>query len=158
MAAEEKNTELVDQQGQHGHGYGLELAYGMDLGSTRATLVKEIKKLQLHGEILEEAISARDYQKLQRLTENTIPNKLNLIESIIERTQELMIDNESSIQEVKDWNSETRGIFKNTLTVFENGKYILQQYRDEKAQSTKVKLQEEGQELKEVERKERKKI
>ena len=58
MAAEEENTELVDQQGQHGHGYGLELVYGMDLGSTRATLAKEIKKLQLHGEILEEAISA----------------------------------------------------------------------------------------------------
>ena len=89
----------------------------MDLGSTSATLVKEIKKLQPHGEILEEAISARDYQKLQRLTENTIPNKLNLIESIIEKTQELMIDNESSIQELKDWNSETRGIFKNTPTV-----------------------------------------
>ena len=31
MAAEEENTELVDQ---HGHGYGLDLAYGMDLGST----------------------------------------------------------------------------------------------------------------------------
>ena len=115
MAAEEENTELVDQQGQHGHGYGLELAYGMDLGSTRATLVKEIKKLQLHGEILEEAISARGYQKLQRLTENTIPNKSNLIESIVEKTQELMIDNESGIQEVKEWNSETRGIFNNTL-------------------------------------------
>ena len=100
MAAEEENTELVDQQGQQGHGYGLELAYGMDLGSTTATLAKEIKKLQLCGEILEEAISARNYQKLQRLTENTIPNKLNLIESIIEKTQELMIDNESSIQEV----------------------------------------------------------
>ena len=51
MAAEEENTESVDQQGQHGHGYGLELAYGMDLGSTTATLAKEIKKLQLHGEI-----------------------------------------------------------------------------------------------------------
>ena len=88
LPAEEENTELVDQQGQHGHGYGLELAYGMDLGSTRATLVKGIKKLQPHGEILEEAISARDYQKLQRLTENTRPNKLNLIESIIEKTHD----------------------------------------------------------------------
>ena len=88
----------------------------MDLGSTRATLEKEIKKLQFHREILEEAISARGCQKLQRLAENTIPNKLNLIESFIEKTQELMIDNESSIQEVKeDWNSETRGIIKNTL-------------------------------------------
>ena len=67
MAAEEENTELVDQQGQHRHGYGLELAYGMDLGSTKATLAKEIKKLQLHGEILEEAISARDYQKYKGL-------------------------------------------------------------------------------------------
>ena len=69
----------------------------MDLGSNKATLAKEIKKLQVHGEILEEAISTRDYQKLQRLTENTIPKKLNLIESIIEKTQELMINNESSI-------------------------------------------------------------
>ena len=69
-----------------------------------------------------------------------------------------MIDNESSIQEVKSWNSETRGIFKNTLTVFENGKYSLQQYRDEKAQSTKINLQEEEQEFKEVERKEWKKL
>ena len=140
MAAEEENTELVDQQRQHEHGYGLELAYGMDLGSTKATLTKEIKKSQLHGELLEKAITARDDQKLQRLTENTIPDKLNLFESIVEKTQELMMDNESSIQEVKAWNSETRGIFKNTLTVFKNGQYILQQYRDEKAQSTKVKL------------------
>ena len=30
-------------------------------------------------------------------------------------------------------------------TIFENGKYILQQYRDEKAQGAKVKLQEEEQ-------------
>ena len=45
MAAEEENTELVDQQGQHGHGYGLELTYGMDLGSTRATLVKGNKEI-----------------------------------------------------------------------------------------------------------------
>ena len=52
MATEEENTELIDQQGQHGHGYRLELAYGMDLGSTRATLAKNVKKLQLHGEIL----------------------------------------------------------------------------------------------------------
>ena len=52
MATEEKITELLDQQGQRGHGYRLELAYGMDLGSTRATLAKEVKKLQLHGEIL----------------------------------------------------------------------------------------------------------
>ena len=76
----------------------------MDLNSTKVTLTKEIKTLQLHGEILEEAISARDYQNLQWLIENTIPNKLNLIESIVEKTQELMIDDESSIQEVKAWN------------------------------------------------------
>ena len=44
------------------------------------------------------------------------------------------------------------------LTVFKNGKYILQQYRDKKAQSTKVKLHEKEQEFKEVERKERKKF
>ena len=65
--AEEENTELVDQQGPHGHGYGLESAYEKDLGSTKATLAKEIKRLQLHGEILDDAISARDYLKLQRL-------------------------------------------------------------------------------------------
>ena len=154
MAAEEENTELVNQQGQHGHGYGLELAHEKDLGSTKATLAKEIKRLQLHGEILREAISARDYLKLQRLTKNTTPDKLNLIESITEQTQELMIDNESSIQEVKAWNSETRGIFNNTPKVFENGNYILQQHKDEKAQSTKVKLQEEEQELKKLREKE----
>ena len=42
----------------------------------------------------------------------------------IKKTQELMIDDESSIQGVKARNSETRGIFKNTLTVFEKGKYF----------------------------------
>ena len=42
MAAEEENTELLDQQGQHGYRYRLELEYGMDLGITRATLAKEI--------------------------------------------------------------------------------------------------------------------
>ena len=119
MSAEEENTELIDSQGQHRHAYGFELPYGMDLGSFQIpTLGNVIKKLQLHLDILEETISARDHQKLQRLTENTIPNKFNLIESIIEETQELMIDNESSIQQVKAWNSETRGIVKNTLNSF----------------------------------------
>ena len=40
--------------------------------------------------------------------------------------------------------------------VFENGKYMLQQYREEKEQSTKAKLHEEEQELNEAEIRERK--
>ena len=154
MATEEENVELGHHQGLHGYGFGL--AYGTDLECTKTTLGKEIKKLQFHGEILKDAILEKEYQKLQRLTESTIPSKLDLIENIIEKVQELMIDSDNSIQEVKDWNSETRESFKSTLEVFENGKYILQQYRDEKARSTKAKLQEEEKELKEAEIRERK--
>ena len=72
------------------------------------------------------------------------------------KVQELLIDSDNSIQEVKDWNSETKESLKGTLEVFRNGKYILQQYRDEKARSTKAKLQEEEKELKEAEIRERK--
>ena len=153
MATEEENVELGHHQGLHGYGFGL--AYGTDLECTKTTLGKEIKKLQFHGEILKDAILEKEYQKLQRLTESTIPSKLDLIENIIEKVQELMIDSDNSIQEVKDWNSETRESFKSTLEVFENGKYVLQQYRDEKARSTKAKLQEEEKELKEAEIRER---
>ena len=77
----------------------------------------EIKKLQFHGEILKDAILEKEYQKLQRLSESTVPSKLDLIENIMEKVQELMIDNDNSIQEVKDWNSEARESFKGTLEV-----------------------------------------
>ena len=53
----------------------------------------------------------------------------------MEKVQELIIDSDNSIQEVK---------------------HILQQYRDEKAWSTKAKLQEEEKELEEAEIMERK--
>ena len=128
----------------------------MDLECTKITLGKERKKLQFHGEILKDAILEKEYQQLQRLTESTIPSKLDLFENIIEKVQKLMIDSDNSIQEVKDWNSETRESFKSTLEIFENGKYILQQYWDEKARSNKAKLQEEEKELKEAEIRERK--
>ena len=97
MAAEDENAKLLDQQGLHGHGYGLELAYGIDFGSTKVTLGKEIKKLQLHGEILEEAISAIDYQKFRRLTEKTIPNKLNLIKVLFSLEHKLNLTNHVTI-------------------------------------------------------------
>ena len=154
MATEEENVELGHHQGLHGYGFGL--ACGTDLECTKTTLGKEIRKLQFHGEILKDAILEKEYQKLQRPTESSIPSKLDLIENIIEKVQELMIESDNSIQEVKDWNSETRESFKSTLEVFENGKYILQQYSDKKARSTKAKLQEEEKELKEAEIRERK--
>ena len=69
-----------------------------------------------------------------------------------------MIDSDSSIDEVKGRNSETRESFDSTLGIYENGKYILQQYRDKKAQSIKTKLQKEEKKLKEVARRERKKL
>ena len=153
MATEEENIETGHHQRLRGYGFGL--SYGVDLECTKTTLGKEIKKLQFHGEILKDAILEKECQKLQRLTESTIPSKLDVIENIIEQVQELMIDSNKSIQEVNEWNSEIRESFKGTLEVFENGKYMLQQYRDEKARSTKAKLQEEEKELKEAEIRER---
>ena len=45
MAAEEENTELVEQgQHKHGYGYGFQLAYGMDLEITKVTLMKAVFK------------------------------------------------------------------------------------------------------------------
>ena len=112
--------------------------------------------MQFHEEILKDAILEKEYQTLQRLTESTIPSKLDLIENIMEKIQELMLDIDNSIQEVNDWNSETRESFKGTLEVFKNGKYILQQHSDGTARSTKAKLQEEEKELQEAEIRERK--
>ena len=99
------------------HRYGIGLAYGADLECTKTTLGKEIKKLQFHGEILKDASLEKEYQTLQRLSESTVPSKLDLIENIMDKVQELMIDNDNSIQEVKDWNSEARESFKGTLEV-----------------------------------------
>ena len=115
MATEEENVELGHHQRLHR--YRLGLAYGTDLECTKTTLAKEIKKLQFHGEILKDPILEKEYQKLQRLSESTIPSKLDLIENIMEKVQELMIDSDNSIQEVKDWNSEARDSFKGTLEV-----------------------------------------
>ena len=59
---------------------------------------------------------------------------------------------------LKTGTQKPEGYFRTHLQFLKMENYILQQYRDEKAQSTKVKLQEEERELKEVERKERKKF
>ena len=45
---------------------------------------------------------------MKRLVESTLPTKLNVIEDLIEKMTELLIDNEKSEEEVNEWITRTR--------------------------------------------------
>ena len=48
-----------------------------------------------------------DFEKVKRLVESTVPTKLNVIEDLIEKMTELLIDNEKSEEEVNEWITKT---------------------------------------------------
>ena len=71
--------------------------------TVQETLKKEIRKINFFASQVEQFISERDFTKLQRLCETTLPGKLSSMEDLIERMVEVMIDEEESDEEVKKW-------------------------------------------------------
>ena len=75
--------------------------------TVQETVKKEIRKINFFASQVQQFISERDFTKLQRLCETTLPGKLSLMEDLIERMVEVMIDEEESDEEVKKWSAQT---------------------------------------------------
>ena len=63
--------------------------------------------------------------KLNRLCDVTVPAKLNLLDELIEKTSEQMIDEEESIGAVQSWITDTQGEFQEAFELYEKGKALL---------------------------------
>ena len=65
----------------------------MESTETKRTVEKEVIKIKMYGEI-KEALEQEEICKLGQLCNVTVPNKLTLLDELIEKTSNLMIDEE----------------------------------------------------------------
>ena len=72
---------------------------------------REIKKLMFYISQISSFVADEDYEKLKRLLEVTVPEKLNAIENLIEQMTETMIDADKREENVTSWITRTRGSF-----------------------------------------------
>ena len=79
-----------------------------DVASLKTSVEKEIKKIQYYGTVIQQHMENKDIPKLQRVVDATIPNKLNLMEDLIEKTSEMMIEEDVVLSEIQKWTLETR--------------------------------------------------
>ena len=84
--------------------------------TVQETVKTEIRKINFFASQVQQFISERDFTKLQRLCTTTLLGKLALMEDLIERMVEVMIDEEKSDEEVKNWSALTRENIKGTRT------------------------------------------
>ena len=113
--------------------------------TVQETVKKEIRKINFFASQVQQFISERDFTKLQRLCETILPGKLSLMEDLIERMVEVMIDEEESDEEVKKWSAQTRENIQDAVKLPEHGKQLLTRYYQEQADITQAKLKEEEQ-------------
>ena len=125
-----------------------------DLASLKTSVEKEIKKIQYYGTVIQQHMKDEDIPKLQRVVDATIPNKLNLMEDLIEKTSEMMIEEDVVLSEIQIWTLETRQSIEETISLTKEGRSLVESYYKQKADETKAEMMEEEKWKKEKERKE----
>ena len=78
--------------------------------TVQETVKKEMRKINFFVSQVQQFISERDFTKLQRLCETTLPGKLAVMEDSIERMVEVMIDEKESDEEIKKWSAQTSAV------------------------------------------------
>ena len=66
--------------------------------------------------------------KLSRLCNVTVPNMLTLLDELIEKTSEQMIDEEEPTGEVQEWSKGTRNEFQRAVVLNEKGKLLVDKH------------------------------
>ena len=87
----------------------------MESTETKKAVEKEVIKINMHREQIKEALEQEEIGKLRRLCSVTVPNKLTLLDELIEKTSELMIDEEEPIGVVQEWIKGTRIEFQGAV-------------------------------------------
>ena len=75
-----------------------------------------------------EALEEEEVGKLNRLRDVTVPNKLQLLDELIEKTSELMIDEGKPIGAIQVWIKGTRNEFQETFRLFKKSKALINEY------------------------------
>ena len=75
----------------------------MESTETKKTVKKEVIKINMYGEQIKEVLEQEEMGELSRLCNVTVPNKLTLLDELIEKTSELMIDEDEPIGVVRGW-------------------------------------------------------
>ena len=66
--------------------------------------------------------------KLSRLCNVTVPNMLTLLDELIEKTSEQMIDEEEPTGKVQEWSKGTRNEFQRAVVLYEKGKLLVDKH------------------------------
>lgn len=125
-----------------------------DVASLKTSVEKEIKKIQYYGTVIQQHIEDEDIPKLKRIVETTIPNKLNMMEDLIEKTSEMMIEEDVVLSEIQKWTLEARQSIEETISLTMRGRSFVKSYYKQKADETRAEMMEEEKWKKEKERKE----
>ena len=100
----------------------------MESMETKKTVKKEVIKINMYGEQIKEALEQEEIGKLSRLCTVTVPNKLKLLDELIEKTSALMIDKEEPIGVVQEWIKGTRTEFQGVIVLYEKGKLLVDRH------------------------------
>ena len=126
----------------------------MESEGVKKLVEKEILKINLYGEQIKEAIDGEEIETLNRLCGTTVPNKLKALEDLIEKTSEMMIDEEETIGAVQAWTKGTKNSFKEALELFAKGKAVINECNVKLNELAKKRTEDEERKNREEERKE----
>ena len=102
--------------------------YEMESTETKKTVEKEVIEVKMYGEQIKEALEQENISKLSRLCKVAVPNKLTLLDELIEKTSELMIDEEEPTGVVQEWIKGTRNEFQGAIVLYEKGKLLVDKH------------------------------
>ena len=112
-----------------------------DVASLKTTVEKEIKKIEFYGTLIQQHMAEDDFPKLQKVVDTTLPSsKLNLMEDLIDKTSEMMIDEDFVLSEIQKWTMESRNAIEETVSWTKMGKSMVKTYHKQKADETQAKM------------------
>ena len=126
----------------------------MESTETKKTVKKEVIKINMYGEQIKEALEQEEIGKLSRLCTDTVPNKLTLLDELIEMTSELMIDEEEPIGVVQEWIKGTRTEFQWVVVWYEKGKLLVDRHNAKVDELAREKVLNQERKNREDERRE----
>ena len=96
------------------------------VASLKTTVEKEIRKIKYYGTLIQQHMVEDNFPKLQRIVDTTLPSKLNLMEDLIDKTSEMMIDEDFVLSEIQKWIMETRHAIEETVNWVKRGKSMVE--------------------------------
>ena len=120
----------------------------------KKTVDKELMKLDMYADMINDNIKDRDYANLRRLCDVTFPEKLKVVDELVEKVGELFIDEEKSMEEFHNWSGKVKHSMKHAKALFNDGKMEITRVNEERAQITRAKVMAEERKVKEDERNE----